>query len=520
LSDKSFFLNKLEQRQTIIPWSKSMKLNLKVTQTEKQQKTCLIIGVYEDGSLTPSAKDVDRATQGVIKKLIQQEVIQGKLGQIVPLFHLANSAFEQVIVVGCGKTQALTPAAFRKMMHSAIKALQTAKAKQATCYLAEVEVKNKSTAWKVKQLAEAAFEALYRFDLFKSEKEPASALKELTIHLADAKQLEVCKRALAQGEAIAEGVNLTKNLANLPSNICTPTFIAEHAKELAKSYKSISIKILEENEMRKLGMGALLAVSQGSAEDAKLICLEYKGASAKQAPVALVGKGITFDTGGNSLKSPENMVGMKYDMCGAATVIGTIKAAAELKLPLNIVGVIPTVENMPGGTAYKPEDILTSMSGQTIEVISTDAEGRLILGDALTYCERYEPDVVIDIATLTGAVVIALGTHATGLLSNNQELADDLLKAGIESNDRAWQLPLWDEYQEQIKSPFADIANTGGRAAGTITAGCFLSRFAKKFRWAHLDVAGTAAIMGGTSERLATGRPVPMLVQYLIDRGK
>lgn len=497
-----------------------MKLNLKVTQIEKQQKTCLIIGVYEEGKLTPAGLTVDQATHGYIKKFIQQGIMQGKLGQVLPLFHLADTGFEQIILIGCGKAGALSPTGFRKLMQCTMKALHTTQAKQATCYLTEIEVKSKTTAWKVKQLAEVAFEGMYRFDMFKSEKEPAYALKELIIHVTEATQLNACKQALAQGEAIASGVTLTKNLANLPSNICTPTFLSEQAKELAKSYKSLTVKILEEKDMHKLGMGALLAVSQGSAEDAKLICLEYKGASTKQAPIALVGKGITFDTGGNSLKSPDNMVGMKYDMCGAATVLGTIKAAAELKLPVNIVGIIPAVENMPGGTAYKPEDILTSLSGQTIEVISTDAEGRLILGDALTYCERYKPEVVIDIATLTGAVVIALGIHATGLLANDQPLADDLLKAGIESNDRAWQLPLWDEYQEQIKSPFADMANTGGRTAGTITAGCFLSRFAKKFRWAHLDVAGTAAIMGGTSERLATGRPVPMLVQYLLDRAK
>jgi leucyl aminopeptidase len=325
---------------------------------------------------------------------------------------------------------------------------------------------------------------------------------------------------LQQGLVIADAVTFTKNLANLPSNICTPTFLADQAKELGKKYKAISVNVLEEKDMKKLGMGAILAVSQGSAEDAKFICLQYKGAGKSKAPIALVGKGVTFDTGGNSLKSPDSMVGMKYDMCGAASVLGTIKAAAELKLPINVVGVIPAVENMPGGTAYKPEDILTSLSGQTIEVISTDAEGRLILADALTYCERFKPDVVIDIATLTGAVVIALGFHASGLLSNSEALAKALLTAGDESGDRAWQLPLWDEYQEQIKSPFADIANTGGRPAGTITAACFLSRFAKKFRWAHLDVAGTAATMMNSTERMATGRPVPMLTQYLIDRAK
>jgi leucyl aminopeptidase len=522
-------LNKLEvyikklPLGAIITMKFTMKLSTIVTQPEKQQKTCLIIGINEGGELTPTAKIIDKACHGYISKLIKQGAFQGKINQTLPLYHLdllAGSPFEQVLLVGSGQAGSLKAPGFRKLIISAIKALNTTNATAATCYLSELTVGDQSLPWKVKQMAEAAFEALYRFDLFKTEKEPAVILNELIIHLSDPKQQKACEEALKQGQAIANGVMLTKQLANLPSNICTPSYLAQQAKDLAKTYASVSVKVLEEKDMKKLGMGAILAVSQGSAEDAKLICLEYKGSAKKQAPVALIGKGITFDTGGNSLKSPDSMVGMKYDMCGAATVLGTIKAAAELKLPISIVGIIPAVENMPGGTAYKPEDILTSMSGQTIEVISTDAEGRLVLGDALTYCERYKPDVVIDIATLTGAVVIALGFHASGLLSNDQPLANALLKAGEASNDRAWQLPLWDEYQEQIKSPFADIANTGGRSAGTITAACFLSRFAKTFRWAHLDVAGTAAMMMGTSDRLATGRPVPLLMQYLIDRTK
>lgn len=272
--------------------------------------------------------------------------------------------------------------------------------------------------------------------------------------------------------------------------------------------------------MAKLGMGALLGVSKGSIEEAKLICLEYKGGSKKQAPIALVGKGVTFDTGGNSLKPADSMVGMKYDMCGAATVLGTLKAAAELDLPLNIVGIIPSVENMPGGNAYKPEDILTSLSGQTIEVLNTDAEGRLILADALTYCERYQPEVIIDIATLTGAAVIALGVHVSAVLANHDELAKELIQAGEQSNDRAWQLPLFDEYQEQLNSPFADMSNVGGRMGGAITAACFLSRFTQSVRWAHLDVAGTAATMMGNTERQASGRPVPLLMQYLLNRSQ
>lgn len=494
-----------------------MKFSINAATIEKNKKNCLIVGVYEGGKLTNAAKDIDKATKGHLAKVIAKGAMQGKCGQSLALFNINAAGFEHVILIGCGKAEKITPVAYRKIIFSAINATLASKAKSAICYLTEIAVGKQSTAWKVKQITEATYAALYRFDEYRSEKEPAHSLKELAIHVDDTKQKKACEEALAQGIAISHGMNFTKNLANQPSNVCTPSYLAQQAKELAKSYRSLSLKVLEEKDMKKLGMGALLAVSQGSAEDAKLICLEYKGAG-KKAPTVLVGKGITFDTGGNSLKPADSMVGMKYDMCGAATVVGTLRAVAELKLPVNVVGIIPAVENMPGGSAYKPEDILKSMSGQTIEVISTDAEGRLILADALTYAERYKPDAVIDIATLTGAVVIALGFHATGLLSNDDKLATDLLQAGTESNDRAWQLPLWDDYQEQIKSPFADMANTGGRSAGTITAACFLSRFAKKFKWAHLDVAGTAAMMMGTNERMATGRPVPMLVQYLIDR--
>lgn len=496
-----------------------MKMSLTSQPIEKNQKNCLIICMFEGGELSPSAKKVDILTQGYLSHLYKKGLFNGKIGQTLPLFDLGAGGIQQVLLIGGGKVSQLSPMGFRKLMVSVAKAVIQYRFIAVTSHLAELEIKTApSLAWKVRQITEAFFEAAYRFDAFKTEKEPTVALKEWTVAISDPKEEKSCQKAMKEGEAISEGVIFTKNLANSPSNICTPSYLADQAKALAKQYSTVTVKVLGEKEMKKLGMGALLAVSQGSAEEAKLICLEYHGGGKKEAPIALIGKGVTFDTGGNSLKPADSMVGMKYDMCGAATVLGTIKAVAELKLPLSIVGIIPAVENMPGGSAYKPEDILTSLSGQTIEVISTDAEGRLALADALTYCERYRPDVVIDIATLTGAVVIALGFHATGLLSNDETLAENLIDAGVESNDRAWQLPLWEEYQEQIKSPFADMANTGGRSAGTITAAAFLSRFAKKFRWAHLDVAGTAAMMMGTQERMASGRPVPLLVQYLINR--
>lgn len=497
-----------------------MKVITTTVAADKNSKSCLMVGVFEDGELSPSAKLIDKAAKGHLTNLLKRGSFVGKVGQVLPLFAIADDTFDQVWLVGCGKADKLNPARYRSLLSNAIRLISTTNSKEISCYLSELKVAKTTLAWRCKQITEVAFDSLYRFDKFKSEKEPASALKIVNIYLPDVKEKKACELAITQGEAVAAGVTLTKNLANLPSNICTPTYIANQAKELSKSSSKLSIKVLDEAQMKKLGMGALLGVSQGSAEPPKLVCLEYNGGKKNAAPVVLVGKGVTFDTGGNSLKPADAMVGMKYDMCGAATVLGTIKAAALLNIPVNVVGLIPTVENMPGGSAYKPEDILTSMSGQTIEVISTDAEGRLILADALTYAKRYNPDVVIDIATLTGAVVIALGIHATGLITNHDPLAEELLEAGIESHDRAWQLPMWDEYQDQIKSPFADMANVGGRSAGSITAGCFLSRFANDFRWAHLDVAGTAAMMSGTQDRLATGRPVPMLVQYLLNKAK
>lgn len=496
-----------------------MQFSFNKTDLSKQQSDCIIIGIFEKNALTPTAKKIDKLSHGFISDVLKGGEFTGKIGQTFFLYDVPNLKTKRLLLVGCGKQTTLNEKDFRKVIGTSIKAFQPSQAKKVVSYLCELAVKNHDLPWKIKHFIEASSDALYRFNQFKSEKESAIALQEIQIALEDSHQLAKCEEALAQGLAIVAGVEFTKNLANLPSNICTPSYIAEQAKKLAKEFgKKFSVKVLEESDMKKLGMGALLAVAKGSAQDAKLICLQYHGAKKSQAPVALVGKGITFDTGGISLKTPDGMVGMKYDMCGAATVLGVLKAAAILKLPINLVGVIASAENMPGGNASKPEDIVTTMSGQTVEIMNTDAEGRLVLCDALTYCERFKPETVIDIATLTGAVVIALGYHASGLLSNHDPLAKDLLAAGTESHDRAWQMPLWDEYQEQLKSPFADMANTGGRTAGTITAACFLSRFAKKFHWAHLDVAGTAAMMGGTNDRYATGRPVPMLVQYLINR--
>lgn len=496
-----------------------MKFVLQQGDLGKKSKDCLIIGVFENNELTVNAQKLDKLSGHYFSKLIKQGDISGKMGQTTWLYHVPHLASERILVVGCGKNQSLSDRSFRTIISNSTKALKTVKIKNAVSYLTELDVIDRDIAWKIKHAIETTAENFYVFDRFKSEKQPKSTFSEIAFFISEKDNLTACNTAVKQALALVKGMEFTKNIANLPSNICNPTYLAKEAQTLAKEYKNISVKVIDEKQMEKLGMGAFLAVAKGSAQAAKLICIEYKGSTKKSAPIAFVGKGITFDTGGISLKPADSMLGMKYDMCGAATVLGTIKAAAELKLPTHLIGILAAAENMPSGTACKPEDIVTTMSGQTVEIVNTDAEGRLVLCDALTYCERYKPEIVIDIATLTGAVVIALGHHATGLLANDDGLAKDLLTAGQTSFDRAWQLPLWEEYIEQLKSPFADMSNLGGRTGGTITAAGFLSKFAKKFKWAHLDVAGTAAMMFG-NDRYATGRPVPMLVQYLIDKCK
>lgn len=495
-----------------------MKFQLVSGDFEKKKHDCLVIGIYEKGELTPAVKKLDKTSGGYLTKLIKQGDITGSLGSTLWLYDVPHLNTARVLIVGCGKQSDLSPRNFRNILACSVKALSASKVKHALTFLTELSVAKHDAAWHIKQATEVAEDALYRFDTYKSKPAAKSTLQQLDFYVNDKAKLKSCETAFKQGLAVASGMAFTKNLANQPSNVCTPSYLALQAKDLAKQHKSIKVKVLEESDMKKLGMGAFLAVAQGSVEDAKLICIEYYGASKTKAPVALVGKGITFDTGGLSLKPADSMVSMKYDMCGAATVLGVMKAAAELKLPINIVGILAAAENMPSGNATKPEDIVTTMSGQTVEILNTDAEGRLVLGDALTYVGRYKPDVVIDIATLTGAVVIALGTHVSAVVGNNEPLIQELISAGTESHDRVWQLPLWEEYQDQLKSPFADMANIGGRSAGAITASCFLSRFTKDYKWAHLDVAGTAAMMMGGADRYATGRPVPLLMQFLLNR--
>ena len=495
-----------------------IQFSAKVVEPVKQTTQCLVVGSYEGIKLAPAASAVNVADAHQLEALLKREGFQGKAGQSLLLLNPQGIAAERLLVLGFGATKDGHVSAdnYRRAVQKIADALRATTCTEITIALADISVAEQDAQWQARQVAESLSLLDYRPDKLKSKPTEISLqLKKVIFGIAKTQVADATK-GLQLGQAIAKGVNLARELGDLPGNICTPTYLASEAKRLATKQAKLSVNILEEKHMKELGMGSLLSVAAGSDQPAKLIVLEYKGGNKKQAPIALVGKGITFDTGGISLKPGAAMDEMKYDMCGAASVLGTFQTLIDLQLPINVVGVIAASENMPNGNATKPGDIVTSMSGQTIEILNTDAEGRLVLCDALTYTERFKPKAVVDIATLTGACVIALGNHATGLFSNNDELAKTLLKAGEEAGDRAWQMPLWDDYQKQLDSNFADIANIGGREAGSVTAACFLSRFAKKFAWAHLDIAGTAWRSGGAKG--ATGRPVTMLVQYLLNQ--
>ncbi|HZW87363.1 MAG TPA: leucyl aminopeptidase [Gallionella sp.] len=493
-----------------------MEFSIKQSSPEQQRSDCVVVGVYAGGKLSPSAQLLDRATKQQLSAIIARGDMPDKVASTLMLHHVPGIAAERILLVNLGKPAEFSAAQFLNVLRASFAALHKTASKDAALYLTDVAVKGCDEAWKIRQSVLLAAESGYRSDQLKSKPAPAPVLFGILLGSFD-KPNSAAQSALNQAVAIAHGMSLAKNLGDLPGNICTPSYLADQAKAIAGQHK-LKVTILEEKDMQKLGMHSLLSVTRGSRQPAKLITLEYMGGSKKQKPVVLVGKGITFDTGGISLKPGADMDEMKYDMCGAASVLGTIKAIAEMKLKLNVVGVIPSCENMPDGAATKPGDIVTSMSGQTIEILNTDAEGRLILCDALTYSARFEPDTVIDIATLTGACVIALGHVASGLYSNQDKLAKELLEAGEYSHDRVWHMPLWDDYQQQLDSNFADMQNIGGRAGGSITAACFLARFTKDYRWAHLDIAGTAWKSG--KEKGATGRPVPLLTQYLIHRAQ
>ncbi|NVK25929.1 MAG: leucyl aminopeptidase [Gammaproteobacteria bacterium] len=494
-----------------------MEFSVKSGSPEKQRSACIVVGVYEPRRLSPIAEQLDQISEGYISNLLRRGDLEGKPGQVLLLHHVPNVLSERVLLVGCGKERELNERQYKQIIKKTIDTLNDTGSMESVCFLTEMHVKGRDTYWKVRQAVEATLDSLYSFNALKSKKDEARRpLRKLVFNVPTRKELPLGEAAVEHSLAISNGAKLCRDVANMPPNICNPAYLAEQGKSL-ESYDKVSVEVVGEAEMKKLGMESYLAVGRASENESMMTVIKYNGGKSDEAPIVLVGKGLTFDTGGISIKPSANMDEMKYDMGGAAGVLGTMRSLAELDLPINVIGVLAGCENMPGGKAYRPGDVLTTMSGNTVEVLNTDAEGRLVLCDALTYVERFDPELVVDVATLTGACVVALGKHASGLLSNHNPLAHELLNASEQSGDRAWRLPLWDEYQDQLQSPFADFSNLGGRDAGTITAACFLSRFTKKYNWAHLDIAGTAWVSGGTNKG-STGRPVPMLTQFLMNR--
>lgn len=481
----------------------------------KQASDCLIVGTFQGKRLSQSAQLLDEHSQGYIQKILDKGDLIEECGKSLMLYNIPGISASRVLLVYCGEESNLSITNFRKIISCMACALKSLQVDEVTSFLTDISVKACDFDKQIRQSVELIEDCFYCFDELKTDKKnKISPPKRFIFNLLNSRESAKITETIKQATAIAQGIKLTKDLANLPANLCTPNIMAESAKKLAHE-TGLTINILDEAAIKKEGMGGLLAVAQGSEEPAKFITLEYRGATG-QKPVVLVGKGVTFDSGGICLKPAAGMEEMKYDMSGAASVMGILKTIAELKLPIHVVGIMPLTENLPSGSAVKPGDVIKTLSGLSVEVINTDAEGRLILADALTYSKRFDPDVVIDMATLTGAIIVALGAVATGMMSNNMELALEIEKAGQQSQDRVWLLPLWDDYQQQIDSNVADISNVGIGGGKSITAACFLSRFTEKLHWAHLDIAGTAWKSG--PEKTATGRPVSLVVQFLLNR--
>ncbi|MGO9424401.1 MAG: leucyl aminopeptidase [Steroidobacteraceae bacterium] len=485
----------------------------------RESAGCAVAGVYENGDLGAAARNIDAQTGGLIAELQSGGDFAAKVGDTLLLPRPVGAACERVLLVGLGPRAGFGRKQYRKALQAGAQALAKTGASDALVYLALEAVAGVEMQYRARMVAEIFCAQTYKIpDLKTGTKPKAAKLASVIVAVESARAAKAAADGLKIGAAIGSGLALSRDLANLPPNICTPTYLGQRAETLGKEWPRIKTKVLDESGIRALKMGALLAVTQGSAQPPRLIVCEYRGGHKSTAPICLVGKGITFDSGGISLKDPPSMDEMKFDMSGAATVLGALRAVAELALPINVVVIIGACENLPSGTAVKPSDIVTTMSGQTVEILNTDAEGRLVLCDAITYSRRFKPAAVVDVATLTGACIVALGNYFSGLMSNNEALAEELAAAGIRADDRVWRLPIGDEYIDQLKSNFADLANVGGREGGACTAASFLSKFAKDLEWAHLDVAGTAWL--GGSQKGSTGRPVPLLVDFLVKRAR
>ena len=499
-----------------------MDLAVKSTSPEKTKTNLLAIPVFESGGLTEQAKQIDELTGNAIQACIKLGECKGKAGTSTLIATVNGLKAQRVLLFGMGKKGETTAANFRSAIASILSTSKNTQAKDLCIALDDVEVKDRDAKWLTQQIGEIAGTHCYTFNDYKSaDNQKKIALTKINALVSDKVKNKLAAEGAAIGNAIASGMDYTRYLGNLPGNVCHPTFLAKEAQKLARSNSKLTAKIIEEKEMKALGMGAFLSVSAGSDQPGKIIIMEYKGGKRGDNPHVLVGKGITFDTGGISLKPGLNMDQMKFDMCGAASVFGTMKAVVEMELPINFIGVVAAAENMPSGHATRPGDIVTTMSGQTVEILNTDAEGRLVLCDALTYVEKFKPASVIDIATLTGAVIVALGNHGSAILGNDDDVIEAIKTSSEYTGDKAWHLPMWEEHHKQLESPYADMANisTTGPGAGTITAACFLSKFTKSYPWVHLDIAGIAWHTGGPLKG-ATGRPVPLLTNYLIDKAQ
>ncbi|VFP80218.1 leucyl aminopeptidase [Candidatus Erwinia haradaeae] len=500
-----------------------MKFSIKIYNLETQCTDCLIVGIFESRRLSFIAEKLDIISNGYIRSIVNYSAIQWKIGQSLLLHNIPNVNSKSILLVGCGKTGETNIKKYKMIINKVIHALKDAGITEAIYCLIEVpvHVKEYNAYWKIRHIIETTHDELYRFQNLKTKKETSSPLlRKIALNLSTRDEVTIGTYAIQHSLAVVAGVKIAKDLGNMPPNICNSIYLNLQAHKLAEIYSdTITIDSIRQKEMQELGMNAYLAVNRSSKNEPIMSVIKYQGnKDTYLRPIILIGKGVTFDSGGISLKPATNMDEMKYDMCGAASVCGIMKTVAELNLPLNIIGIMAGCENMPGSHAYCPGEVINTMSGQTIEILNTDAEGRLILCDTLTYVERFKPDIVIDIATLTGSCVVALGHHYSGLLSNYKPLVKELMIAAEQSGDHIWRLPITDEYQTQLDSNIADMTNIGGRYAGTITAACFLERFTRKYHWAHLDIAGTA--WKSKKNKGATGRPVPLLSQFLINRSK
>ena len=495
-----------------------MNFQINTNKATEAKADCLILPIFKDKKLRGATKTINTQNNKVIEDFQKNDDIQGKIGQ-TRILPVSGKGYKRLMLVGCGEYDKYSEKNYKKALTSSLAKLSSTSHKSVISYLSTSDIcgkKPESQHRSTRILAEAWHHVSYQYTTTKKSNAKKISLKKISHGTNGQPRIALMKKGFDEGDAIGKATQKVRMLGDLPSNICTPSYLAKEARKIASKHKSLTLKVMNEAQMRKLGMDSLLSVTAGAKEPAKLIIAEYKGSKKNDKPIAIVGKGITFDTGGISLKPSNGMDEMKYDMCGAATTIGLIQVVAELNLPINAVFLVPTCENVPSSTATKPGDIVKSMSGQTIEILNTDAEGRLILADALTYAQRFKPKFIIDMATLTGACVVALGAHHSGLMSNSDVLADKIIDAGLASGDATWRLPLTEDYANQIVSNFADVANisTRGSGAGTITAGCFLQKFVGDFEWAHIDIAGVAWLEG--ANKGATGRPVALVSEFLI----